>query len=84
MGARARSEGRFLQGLGGNVRVIEGHRRCGGGRDVIVDELRYCSGSDAVDESEGGEEENGGRTMLWWIGLVGGKGQVGGGEHEFL
>ena len=51
---------------------------------MVVDELGNCSGGDVVDEGEGREEENGCGTMLWWVGLVGGKGHVGGGEHEFL
>lgn len=32
---------------------------------MLVDELRYCSGGDVVDEGEGREEENGCWTMLW-------------------
>lgn len=51
---------------------------------MVADELRDGSWGDIVDEGEGWEEENGCRTMLGWVRLVGGKGQVGGGEHEFL
>ena len=51
---------------------------------MVVDELRYRRWGDVVDEGEGGEEKNGRRTVLWWIGFVGGQGQIRGGEHEFL
>lgn len=51
---------------------------------MVVDEPRHCSGGDVIDKGEGREEEDGCRTVLWRVGLVGGKGQVGGGEHQFL
>lgn len=64
--------------------MVQRRGRCGGGRYIAVDELRHFSGGDVVDEGEGRQEENGCRTVLWWVGLVGRKRQVGGGEHEFL
>ena len=51
---------------------------------MVVDELRYRGWGDVVDEGKGGEEENSRRTVLWWIGFVGGQWQIRGGEHEFL
>ena len=84
MGAGACLEGGFLQSLGWSGRVVQGRGCCGGGGNVVVYELGYCGWGDVVDESEGGEEEDGCWTVVWWVGVMGGKGHVGGGEHEFL
>ena len=64
--------------------MLEGGGCCGGGGDVVGDEMGYCGWGDVVDEGEGGEEEDGCWTMLWCVGLVRGKRHVGGGKHEFL
>lgn len=45
---------------------------------MVGDELWDCGGGDVVDESEGGEEEDGCGAVFWWDGLVGGEGEVGG------
>ena len=51
---------------------------------MVVDELGYGGGGDVVDEGEGGKEEDGCGTVVWRGAVIGGKGHVGGGEHEFL
>lgn len=84
MGTGAGLERCFLGGWRREVWVVQRGGCGGGGGYVVVDEVGDGGGGDVVDEGEGGEEENGCGTVFWEGRLVGGKGQVGGGEHEFL
>ncbi len=65
MGAWAGLKGCFLGAWRRGTWVVQRHGCCGGGRYIVVDELRHCSGGDVVDEGEGREEENGCRPVLW-------------------